>query len=165
MVTTNMGIITILITTIRGITDMRGITVHITHTPHTGGTTVHTMDTGDTAGTTVHTMDPGDTGDTGYPTVHTMGPGDPWDQTVHIMGPGDPGDPGDPEDQTVHIMGPGDPGESAESLGALLPLLAVRVWDKAWDKTIPKIERGLRKILYPLLNLPVPAGFEPTFSP
>jgi len=146
MVTTNMGIITILITTIRGITDMRGITVHITHTPHTGGTTVHTMDTGDTAGTTVHTMDPGDTGDTGYPTVHTMGPGDPWDQTVHIMGPG-------------------DPGESAESLGALLPLLAVRVWDKAWDKTIPKIERGLRKILYPLLNLPVPAGFEPTFSP
>ena len=112
MVTTDMGITTIRITTILGITDMRGITVHITHTPHTGGTTVHTMDTGDTAGTIVHTMDPGD--------------------------------PGDP---TVHIMGPGDPGESAESLGALLPLLAVRVWDKALDKTIPKIERGLRKIL------------------
>jgi len=76
-----------------------------------------------------------------------MGPGDPedpGDPIVHTMGPGDPGDP---EDPTVHIMGPGDPGESAESLGALLPLLAVRVWDKALDKTIPKIERGLRKIL------------------
>ena len=122
MVTTNTGITTIRVTTIRGITDMGSTTVHITHTPHTGGTTVHT-----TGGTTVHIIDPGDPEGT---TVHIMDPGIPVGTTVHTMDPGIPGDPTvhppDPGDPTVHTMNPGDPGESAEALDALHPLLPTR---------------------------------------
>ena len=59
MVPTDTGV-----TTIRGITEMGGTTVRITHTPGTGDTTPHITDTGGTTVHIVHITDTPDTGDT-----------------------------------------------------------------------------------------------------